>query len=65
MRRSPTFRWIQCTSRKKLFLLEKGSGMTFLPTSKSFKGDSLQAHISKFVVIKMNEKLTALFIGIL
>ena len=30
MRRSPKFRRIQCTIRKKPFLLKKGSGMTFL-----------------------------------
>ena len=28
-------RWIQCDIRKKLFLLEKGSGMTFLPANLS------------------------------
>ena len=37
IRRSSKFRRIQCTIRKKLFLLERGSGMTFLP-KKSFKG---------------------------
>ena len=35
MRSSSTFRRIQCTIQKKLFLLEKASEMTFLPTSLS------------------------------
>ena len=70
MRRSSKFRRIQCTTQKKLSLIEKGSGMAFLPTSLS-KG-TLQAETSKLVerlvnviMIKMNEKLTALFVGIL
>ena len=35
MRRSSKFRRTQCTIQKKLFLLEKGSGMIFLPTNLS------------------------------
>ena len=42
-------RRIQCSIRKKPFLLKKGSGMTFL-ACESFKGDSLSAEISKLVM---------------
>ena len=38
---------LKCTIQKKLFLLKKGSGMTFLPAS--FSKETLQAEISKLV----------------
>ena len=69
MRRTPKFRRMQCTFRKKLFLLEKGSGMKFLPAHLSketlFQPKSQNWSWDWYVtMIQMNEKLTALFIGI-
>ena len=69
MRRSSKFRRIQCTIPQKLFLLEKGSGMTFLSSSLSketlFKQTSQNWSWGWYVIlIKMNEKLKAPFIGI-
>ena len=69
MRRSSTFRRIQCTIQQKLFLLKQGSGMTFLPTSFSketrFQPKSKNWSWDWYVIMtKMNEKLTALFNGI-
>ena len=49
MRRSSTFRRIQCTIQKKLFSLEIASGMIFLPVSFS-EETPLQAEISNMVV---------------
>ena len=70
MRRSSKFRRIQCTVQNELFLLEEGSGMTFLPTSLSketlFNPKSENWSWDLYVVmIKVNENLTALFILIL
>ena len=69
MRRSPKFRGIQCTIQKKLFLLKKGSGLTFLPTNISeetlLKPKSQNWSCDWYaIMIKMKEKLTALFTGI-
>ena len=45
MRRRLKFRRIQCTIQKKLFLLDKGSGMTFLP-----------AHLSKETLFQLKSQ---------
>ena len=70
MRSSSKCRRIQCTIQKRLFLLKKGSGMTF-PAYKHFKGDSLSAENSKLVMRLVRrydqderENQTALFIVI-
>ena len=70
MRRSSKFRRIQCVVQKKLFLLKKGSGMTFLPTNIS--KETLSKPKSQnwswdwyVIMIKKKEKQTALFIGTL
>ena len=48
-RSSSKFRRNQCTVHKKLFLLERGSGMTF-PAYKHFRGNTFEAEVSKLVM---------------
>ena len=64
VQRSSKFGRIQCTIQKKLFLSEKGS-RTSLSKETLFKPKSQNWSWDWYVVmIKMNEKLTALLIGV-
>ena len=62
MRCSPKFWWIQCTIRKRLFLLEKGSGMTFLLANLSketlFQPKFQNCSWDWYVVMTKNERET-------
>ena len=72
MRRSPKLRWFKCVIRKKLFLLEKVSGMTFLLANLSketlFRPKpqlNIGHEIGASLWSRWTRKLTVLIIGIL